>query len=759
MYHAANNLGLAAIPADAGFLCDKEGLMFRSKVFYKYVLSYLVLLVFVFVVLNFVFANAVTSLRNNVATSVRNQFTQGSQELEKEMSSLKNTADLMYTNIELTKYNLANGGYKTILGIDELRKIRASNSFIYDVFINYRDGSIYSSFGKIATDVYALSTLQLKDDSRGLIQTALANPESTGYNALYAADAATVQPKYMLCTFPLVTNGSIIGTVGFIISSTRIENILQNMLHDFDSGVRMVLPSGETFLQLNKGDTAISFNEAANARAASYTYYSYQSVLTGSIFEIALRTDAMYAGILQIRSISYLIMAAIFIISCLFAYLFSRTHYRPIFALSKTAGQYTPAGLATIGQHKNEFEVIHHLIDYEATENLRLTQELFAINPTFRLQTSALLFSGIFKDARLLARIMQMGQTDLKEPYFTVMSISLEYDGDIQVKHPGGMDLALLLQKAYGLSYASTLMGKEILAVLIPLQTRDTSFKQRKKAAADIQSLLADYAYEARLVCFGQVYTGLDLISDSYSEAMACTEQYLLKSSPETPVFFEKAMTVGSQSFSFDEKDIANLTRHLIRKDLKAAQECFDDIFASLHRQQMSIATLRFHYYHLRHELFRQLGDAGAPGFQLADLMKIDCSSTENFSYQMKKFFRQICEKKASQSTPGDIIDEALAFIRKNYKNPNLTLSLLAQEFHLSPSYLSSYFKERVGVNYIQFLSELRLKEAHRLLLETDRSIQDITVDVGYLDAVNFTKKFKKIYEVTPSELRIKGAN
>ncbi len=84
----------------------------------------------------------------------------------------------------------------------------------------------------------------------------------------------------------------------------------------------------------------------------------------------------------------------------------------------------------------------------------------------------------------------------------------------------------------------------------------------------------------------------------------------------------------------------------------------------------------------------------------------------------------------------------------------DLSLEQLSAEAELSPIYVSKVFKERLGMNYIEFLTTCRIDEAKRRLLETDESIKAIAVDVGYHDANYFGKVFKKVTGETPNAYR-----
>ena len=93
-------------------------------------------------------------------------------------------------------------------------------------------------------------------------------------------------------------------------------------------------------------------------------------------------------------------------------------------------------------------------------------------------------------------------------------------------------------------------------------------------------------------------------------------------------------------------------------------------------------------------------------------------------------------------------------FVRDNYTSPDLSVSVLASRFDMNDSYMSFLFKERFGVNFSDYLWNLRMEKAKDLLLHTDENIDSISVSVGYLNTSSFRRKFKQDTGQTPSAFR-----
>lgn len=83
-----------------------------------------------------------------------------------------------------------------------------------------------------------------------------------------------------------------------------------------------------------------------------------------------------------------------------------------------------------------------------------------------------------------------------------------------------------------------------------------------------------------------------------------------------------------------------------------------------------------------------------------------------------------------------------------------VSLNILSKEFHLSAQYISQLFKSEIGVNFLAYLTNIRMEKAKKLLISTDLSIKEISLQAGYGDYRVFTKVFKKCEGNTPSQYR-----
>ncbi|MCV4232093.1 AraC family transcriptional regulator [Virgibacillus sp. LDC1] len=98
-------------------------------------------------------------------------------------------------------------------------------------------------------------------------------------------------------------------------------------------------------------------------------------------------------------------------------------------------------------------------------------------------------------------------------------------------------------------------------------------------------------------------------------------------------------------------------------------------------------------------------------------------------------------------------ITDVVKFIHAHYAD-KITLQQLSETFYISPFYLSRIFKEITGFTIINYLNLTRIREAQRLLTDTDLKIVDIAESIGFESLTHFDRTFKKIMKMTASKYR-----
>ena len=144
--------------------------------------------------------------------------------------------------------------------------------------------------------------------------------------------------------------------------------------------------------------------------------------------------------------------------------------------------------------------------------------------------------------------------------------------------------------------------------------------------------------------------------------------------------------------------------------------------------------------------IFRQLMDEHSRSRPLADEME---------QLLVKQLLIAIyrCTDLHFNSLRDDIVPD----IKRNFENSchkQYTLDSLAKQYSISISSLSHRFRRMTGVSVMAYLQSCRMAHAKRMLAETDRSIGEIVELCGFSDSSNFSRTFKSLNGMSPTDFR-----
>lgn len=134
-----------------------------------------------------------------------------------------------------------------------------------------------------------------------------------------------------------------------------------------------------------------------------------------------------------------------------------------------------------------------------------------------------------------------------------------------------------------------------------------------------------------------------------------------------------------------------------------------------------------------------------------------NCTSEAQLQKLNNEMVRKYCllVKNHSRSRYASLVHNCLDYVDFHF-NEELSLKELARRFSVSSTYLSSLFKKEVGMNLIEYIQSVRLRQALVLLNTTRKPIQEIASQCGFGDVNYFTRVFKKTYELSPRGYRNK---
>lgn len=138
---------------------------------------------------------------------------------------------------------------------------------------------------------------------------------------------------------------------------------------------------------------------------------------------------------------------------------------------------------------------------------------------------------------------------------------------------------------------------------------------------------------------------------------------------------------------------------------------------------------------------------------QMVQMNKIEqaMKNLTDLSIKVSREIQQI------QSDKGQLLIERVKeYMEANYTDEGLSLSTTADYAAVSTGYLSALFKKETGINFIDYLTNVRMEKAMELLKTTDKKTYEIAYETGFANPHYFSISFKKYLGMSPSDYRNK---
>jgi AraC-like DNA-binding protein len=313
----------------------------------------------------------------------------------------------------------------------------------------------------------------------------------------------------------------------------------------------------------------------------------------------------------------------------------------------------------------------------------------------------------------------------------------------------------------YKASLASVELGK--VAVILNLED-DAADREIPEAAArlireSLERLAAEYRLTVR-AAVSEVVDGVENIRIGYAQALKALN---FKSfSGKNPVIYYKEVEVQTAlDPNYPVAEIARLREYIKIGSLEKIERSIGQICDKLLAQPyIAVDLVNAVFANALYETIKVILEFGYPVkdiFGDEDLL-ITLYSSESLD-EKRAFFLKVCGKLAEyrnrkeQNTQKMTVRRIIDYIEQNY-DKTISLEIVADEVRMNPSYLSLFIKKELGINFIDYVVELRLKKAVRLLSDDGRTVKQIAEECGFDTVHSFIRNFKKHYQVTPSEFR-----
>ncbi|MGH4036716.1 MAG: response regulator transcription factor [Sphaerochaeta sp.] len=108
---------------------------------------------------------------------------------------------------------------------------------------------------------------------------------------------------------------------------------------------------------------------------------------------------------------------------------------------------------------------------------------------------------------------------------------------------------------------------------------------------------------------------------------------------------------------------------------------------------------------------------------------------------------------KSIERNKNTLVSQIQEYLQLHFRE-GLSLTILADIFNITPSYLSTIFHKEIGGPYSKYLLRMRMETAKALLSNPNYKVQDVALDVGFFSSKHFGSVFKSYYGISPGEFK-----
>lgn len=743
----------------------------KSKLLMKYAFSYiLIFLIPLTVVTIFVYENAVKGLRVEIEQSNVNQLNQVKNTIDTRMAELQEIAGRIAYDKHLTPY-MVRHPYYSLEAVQALGNYKASSSIAEDLFLYFHEDSNIYSYRGLADLKVTFDTLyqferwtpeQLRRDLNETTQPLVRPAENVTVNSRKEPMLVMLMPIKPNDPYPY-------GTVVYLMKESKLTGVMDSILSDFSGSSYIFSAAGEV-LTANSHGVNLPQEELSTLFALEpgihnleldgeqYSVVSVQSKENGWTYVTTMPSYQFFSRVAHVQTLILLVFCITVITGIAAALLLAKRQYHPIKDLMEFA-KLRSSGSESL-KLRNEWEWIRQTLhDYSARIDL---QEPFVRNQCMML----LLKHGKPDDPEIEQMILSAG---LRHPQGQGLYFSAILSWDNTVPDAASPHERQLLQEMlssiclpgpdaqiFGVEFSV----KDQFALIISLPgDGDGPVQSRMEQVIEgVQAMIREHSQTALSIGVGLAYRDLAQLNQSFIEAAAALEHRMIRRSGQV-TYFEQLTELNppaAESFWIPRKSMLKLEQSLKQGNESVTVQLIADIIDTIREEPLQVHLLRCICFDLLNAFLRTASELGMDEV-FTDIAGLTTFETlEELESRLRSLSAAICEQveRNTETSESSLMDDILAYVDQQFADYTLSLEHVALKFAISTSYLSRSFKEKTGSNFSQYIWQRRVDEVIRLLENTSAPLKEIIEQVGYLDAPNFIRKFKKETGLTPGQYR-----
>lgn len=755
----------------------------RDKIFYSYLISYLVIGILPILISLFVYFNYGRVVLDDIHTSQSSTLSQLKNGFDDNLETVVKTGNMLAENDKLKELITIKGfSAGSLLEAakfkDEMNTIKSSINFCSEIFVYlYSSDSIITNTKLYPSEINYIfaNNYQL---TKGEMLTAIDTPDYNGYkiikdkdgnsSILFLQNVYSYNYKDKLAT--------IVTVVPWKNIAAGIATMKEGKIYWINKGNQILGDS-----KASVSEDAISYNDYSseskliekrigstkyvNSYVAS-DYYDFKYCITIPKSHYMKEMNNLILGIV----LQIMVMIGL---AFILAWYYSVKNYKPISRLFTALKKNKKAA------RDINFDNIENYIENLYLENQTLSNSCNQAKDALFNQVVNGYIKGWNNDESILEEtILSNTGVSLKKPYITmaityadIMECNLFSGINESEKENTFKLLKFVVKNIFEENILSKYAGffSDIDGMHLCVLNVTDEILANGSLSFDIRKCLSIYKKLLNLkvnIGASKIHKDCEAFSKAYNEAaQVLSFQSFWGKDYDAFAFYEETNMEYDTVYNYDsqlmekQKKLYNL---IVSKEYEQATEFLNQILDEMFIKDIHCMDInKCRMFALINTVYSCLSDivgrSDGEYFKKLNPMErmLKANSIESARHIMNDIFREITDhlKKCLTNEYPNWVQEIIDFVDDNYSDPNLNVSILADKLNMNLSYVGRTFKSYTGYGITDMIHIRRIEECKRRLL-LGESVREAAESIGYLDSKSLIRIFKKYEGITPGQYK-----
>lgn len=657
---------------------------------------------------------------------------------------------------------------------NNLNQITITNKFFFDIFLTFTNSSSVIT-SKTSFDLRE-NNIRIGDKPLAEWMEAVSTRgDQKQYYNLDSVQMGGAQHKLIAYVSPLPNGfqGKVQGSIVVFINQNDINGLFERLViknkgfaYILDTKGQMIAPTSVDDVQIGTPsmETTVSSSgssfETINGNKMLVSHS--RSDQNGWTYIAALPTSVVLAKADYIKRMIAIITGVTLILGLVAAILMAYRNSKPLSELMESMKEFAAR---EPGKRSGFYEIMQSTVSDIMNSNRMLNTRMEQQLPLIQFSMIERLMKGYYKNDSDIKEALAQAKVTLQGDQFFAIAVSISMGDGYTIAPSSSKELQdYILTHMHdmidGCGYLISLNGDRADLIVSLGAEQAEAHMERIRQQWPIGKNDVTTTNEIRLsIGIGRMYSHMHEVWRSHHEARQAVD-YDVFGGHDTAIWYDDI--VQGSNYYYYPLDLELKLVHTIKNgDVDALEQILQQLEEQNHTErQLSASTRKQLVSEIQgtfYKLMEQLQFGYATYQELNEKLEfMDHNRSDLQWVTVKSALQIVClhinDNKKQKNNK--MADDMMLMVHAQYLDPNFGLASLADHFKCSESFISVQFKEYAGASFSDYVEKLRLDKACHLLRDTEKSINDIALEVGYNSDKSFRRAFKRTLGTQPTSYR-----